>query len=156
MISACATGGGLTQSITHVISIQVGLCIELLTEVGDSYFWQRYILGWIMAWFQPRFYSLPLLCVRLVPFALQDSRVAGLATLPVLSFNLAGKNWWVFDGWAFSLWHEAERNGISPSLQHSALGLGQSKLSLIAKEPCRKALCCFGVQTPQSSGRFHV
>lgn len=148
MISACVRGGGLTQSITHVIPIQAGLCIELLTEVGDSYFWQRCVLGWIMAWFQPRFYSLLLLCVRLVPFALQDSCVAGPATSPVLSFDSTGKNWWFFVGWAFGLWHEAERNGISPFSQHSALGLGQSKLSLIAKEHCRKAFCWSGVQAP--------
>lgn len=34
-----------------------------------------------MAWFLPRFYSLLLLCVRLLPFALQDSLecVAGAA-----------------------------------------------------------------------------
>lgn len=34
-ISACVTGGVLTQSITHVILIQAGPCTELLTEVGD-------------------------------------------------------------------------------------------------------------------------
>lgn len=146
--NACATGRGLTQSVTHMILIQVGLCTERLMGVGDSHFWQRCILGWIMAWFPPWFYSLLLLCIRLFPFALQDSRVAGPATLPVTFFNHTGKSWCFVDGWASCLGHEAERNGISPFSQQSALGLGQGKLSLIAKEPCRKAVCHSGNQTP--------
>lgn len=48
-ISACATGGRLTQSIAHVILIQVGLCTELFTGVGNLFLWQRCISGWIMA-----------------------------------------------------------------------------------------------------------
>lgn len=54
-ISACVTGGVLTQSITHVILIQARLCTELLTGVGDLSLWQRCISGWVMAWFLSRF-----------------------------------------------------------------------------------------------------
>lgn len=132
---ACAAGGGLTLSITHGILIQVGLCTELRTGVGDLYFWQRYVSEWIMTWFPSRFYSLLLLFVRLFPVALQDSCVAAPATLPVPFFNHTGKNWWFADGWASGLGHEAETYGISPFSQCSALGLGQGNLSLISKEP---------------------
>lgn len=145
---ACAAGGGLTLSITHGILIQVGLCTELRTGVGDLYFWQRYVSGWIMTWFPSRFYSLLLLFVRLFPVALQDSCVAAPATLPVPFFNHTGKNWWFADGWASGLGHEAETYGISPFSQCSALGLGQGNLSLISKEPCRKSVCLSGIQIP--------
>lgn len=145
---ARAAGGGLTLSVTQGILIQVGLCTELRTGVGDLYFWQRCISGWIMTRFPSRFYSLLLLFVRLPPVALQDSCVAGPATSPVPFFNHTGKSWWFVDGWASGLEHEAETCGISPFPQHSALGLGQGNLSLISKEPCRKAVCLSGIRIP--------